>query len=412
METRSPHIMILAGEYSGSLYGSLMARRIRELAPDARLTGVGGHHLQEAGVEILFDSSNWGGIGPMEALKLSPWLAFVYFRLKSIIRSQRPDLVILIDYPGFNMLVARVAKSLGIPTLYYFPPGKYRSAPEDVLDAARTITRVAAPLQLAFDKYNALHAKVDFVGHPLLDILPEAVDAEAVRAELGVKPEEQVIGLLPGSRIAELEYHTPVLCRAAGRLAARGLPVRFFIPLVNTRHPDLQQKAMRLIQREISQVNARIEVLTEDAPKVMAISRLLLVSSGTATLEAAYYGTPMVIVYRVSKLTEFLAPFFHHMPFKFVGLPNIIADRAIVPELVQDQLTEDNLVREALAILENAERDREIRTALKELVPTLGSKGASERVARIALEMAAGWEGAAETSAQPRALQARQTAGR
>jgi lipid-A-disaccharide synthase len=212
--------MIFSGEYSGSLYGSLLARRLRELRPGVRLTGVGGHHMEEAGVELHFDSSGWGGIGPMEALKRSPLLAYAYFKLKAIIHRDRPDLIILIDFPGFNMLVARVAKGLGIPTLYYFPPGKYRSAPEDVLDAARTVTRVAAPLKFSFEKYTALKAAVDFVGHPLLDVLSD-VDEARTRAELGVGANERVVGLLPGSRLAELEYHTGDLCRAAARLHQR-----------------------------------------------------------------------------------------------------------------------------------------------------------------------------------------------
>lgn len=384
--TAGHHIMILSGEYSGSLYGSLLARRLRELRPGVRLTGVGGHHMEEAGVELLFDSSGWGGIGPMEALKRSPLLAYAYFKLKHIIQRDRPDLIILIDFPGFNMLVARVAKKLGIPTLYYFPPGKYRSAPEDVLDAARTVTRVAAPLQFSFEKYQTLNAAVDFVGHPLLDVLSE-VDPARTRAELGLAPDEPVVGLLPGSRLAELEYHTGELCRAAAKLHARFGSLKFLLPLVTHRDPELQERVERLIQWEIATSGAPVRIIHEQAHKVMAISKLLLVSSGTATLEAAFYGTPMVIVYRVSKLTEFLAPLFHALPFKFVGLPNILADRQIVPELVQDQFTEENVVREALAILDNADRGASIRTELKQLIPQLGSKGASERVARIALEM-------------------------
>ena len=386
---RQRHIMILSGEYSGSLYGSLLARRIKELRPEVRLTGVGGHHMEEAGVSLHFDSSTWGGIGPMEALKRSPYLAYAYFKLKSIIHREKPDLIILIDYPGFNMLVARVAKKLGIPTLYYFPPGKYLSPPEDVLDAARTVTRVAAPLKFSFEKYTALNAAVDFVGHPLLDVLSD-VDTNRTRAELGVGPEERVVGLLPGSRLAELEYHTGDLCRAAARLHARFPDLRFLLPLVRSKSPDLQEKAEALVKREIESSHAPITIITEQAHKVMAISKLLLVSSGTATLEATYYGTPMVIVYRVSKLTEFLAPLFHALPFKFIGLPNILADREIVPELVQDQFTEDNVVREALSILDNTDRDARMREELKQLIPQLGPKGASERVARIALEMLPG----------------------
>jgi lipid-A-disaccharide synthase len=384
---RPPHIMILAGEYSGSLYGSLVARRLLDQSPGLRLTGIGGHHMEEAGVSLLFDSSGWGGIGPMEALKRAPLLAWVYFQLKRIIREDPPDLLILIDYPGFNMLVARVARALGIPTLYYFPPGKYRSAPEDVSDAARTITRVAATLQMSFEKYRALDAAVDFVGHPLLDLVPSDVDVARTRSELSIPAGQDVVGVLPGSRLAEFEHHTATLCDAAAQLARERPGLRFVIPLVSHRDPAVHERVERLIAREIARTGAPVEIVREQALKVMAISRLLLVCSGTATLEAAFYGTPMVIVYRVSKLTEFLAPLFHRTPFKFVGLPNILADRTIVPELVQDRFSVPDIVREARAILDDAALEARMRSELRALVPLLGSKGASDRVARIALSM-------------------------
>jgi lipid-A-disaccharide synthase len=285
------------------------------------------------------------------------------------------------------MLIARDAKGLGIPTLYYFPPGKYRSAPEDVLDAARTITRVAAPLQLSFEKYRALQAEVEFVGHPMLDLLPESPDQERTRAELGVKPGEHVIGLLPGSRTAELEFHTRTLCEAAAELSKRHANLRFLVPMVRYRDPALHERMEQLLHREIAKSGAPIDVICEQATKVMSVARLLLICSGTATLEATFYGAPMVIVYRVSKIAEFLAPLFHDVPFKFVGLPNILADCHIVPELVQDEFTTANVVREASAILSDPEREAKIRSQLAALRPHLGSKGASERVARMVLAM-------------------------
>jgi lipid-A-disaccharide synthase len=386
--TARRHVMMLAGEYSGSLYGAVLARRLIELSPQVRLTGIGGHHMADAGVDLFFDSSDWGGIGLIEALKRVPVLAWVYMHLKRRLREDRPDLIILIDYPGFNMRVARLAKSLGIPTLYYFPPGKYRSAPESVQDAARTITRVAAPLYLAFEKYTALNAAVDFVGHPLLDVLSDGEDQAHIRQELGLGPNEQAVGLLPGSRLAELEFHTPAMCQAAKELVRTNPQLRFFIPVVNYRQPGLSERFVQIIRREIEASGAPIKIISsEQAYKVMAIARLLVVSSGTATLEAAFFGTPMVIIYRVSKLTEFFAPLFHQMPFKFVGLPNILADRKIVPELVQDDFTTANVVREARAILDDETNTRRIHEELKGLVPLMGSKGATDRVARIALEM-------------------------
>ncbi|MBI4859263.1 MAG: lipid-A-disaccharide synthase [Candidatus Riflebacteria bacterium] len=379
--------MIVAGEYSGSLYGSVLARRIAELSPGIRLTGIGGHHMEEAGVELLFDSSTWGGIGLVEALKRSPLLLWIFVRLKRFIRSSRPDVIILIDYPGFNMRVVRFARSLGIPTLYYFPPGKYRCAPEDVRDAALTITRVAAPFQIAFDRYQAHNARVELVGHPLLDVISNDTDVQTTRRELGVGPDEQVVGLLPGSRLAELELHTPLLCRAATLLREQDRTLRFFMPLVTYRNASLTTTVQSLVNREIAASRAPITVLKEEAHKVMAASRLILVSSGTATLEAAYFGTPMVIVYRVSRLTALFAPLFHSIPFKFVGLPNILADRPIVPELIQDQFTAENVATAAREILTDRARHDRIRSELLALIPLMGEKGASDRVARMALEM-------------------------
>lgn len=387
-QPKRPHIMILAGEYSGILYGSYVARKILEIRPDARLTGVGGPIMAEAGVDILFDSSNWGGIGLVEALKRSH-LYFVYVKLKRIIRAERPDVIILIDYPGFNMQVARFAKSIGIPTVYHLPPGKYPGRPEAVQGVANTLTKVAAPLGVTYEKYTFLRANVEFVGHPLLDVMPERIDPREARRSLGVPPEKRVVGLLPGSRLAEIEYHTPVLCRAASRLAERHPDLQFVIPLVNYRTKSALRRAVGKLDLEIRRSGAPIHMVMEQAYEVMAASEVLIAASGTATLEAAYFGTPMVIVYRTSKLTEWLALWMYRKtPIQFVGLPNILAGRQIVTELLQGRFTEENVVNETEALLQHRDRLAAMRADLRALLPLLGSKGASERVARMALSLA------------------------
>lgn len=381
--------MLMAGEYSGTVYGAAVARQIREHIPQVRISGVGSPEMAEAGVELLFDSSNWGGIGPVEALKRS-YLYLVYLRLKRIIASDPPDLILLVDYPGFNMLVARYAKSLGIPTLYFFPPGKFCQKAEQITDAARTVTRFAAPFRATYDRYSEAKANVSFVGHPMLDLLPTIDDPTGIRKELSV-PEmaRPLIGILPGSRHQEVRMHSPLLCECARQLAEDYPDVHFIVPIANVNAEEYRSLVEADVERFLRSQGISVNVVVGRAYEVMAVSDLLLVTSGTATLEAAYYRVPMVITYKTTSLTKFLSRVLLRKYPRFFGLPNLLAERQIVPEFIQDAFVPKRVSDAAKDLLDNSERAAQVRKDLDEVVRKLGARGATDRVARMAVEMLA-----------------------
>lgn len=388
MSTNQPHIFLLAGEFSGNLYGAALAREIRRLHPSARMTGIGSSQMADAGVELLYDSSTWGSIGVVESLKRAH-LFFVYAKLKSILRRDRPDVLVLIDYPGFNMQVARFAKSIRIPTVYFFPPGKFSETADSIREAAGTITKVAAPFELTYRRYREAKADVAFVGHPMFDVLKTDPDRDRIRKDFDVQPKEKVIGLLPGSRRQEIRMHTPVLAECARQIALLYPEARFIVPVVNCNLSEYGDFVQETVSRHLRRHGIRVDVTVDRTHDVMAISNLLLVCSGTATLEAAFYEVPMIITYKTSLLTEILARLFYSPFPHYIGLPNILADRMIVPEFIQQDFIPENVIRESRDLLDNQERASLVRSELRQVVGKLGTKGASERVARMALELVA-----------------------
>lgn len=388
MSKSEPHIFLLAGEFSGNLYGAALVRELRRLAPAVRLTGIGGRQMADAGMRLIRDSSTWGGIGLVESLKRCH-LYLVYRKLKELIRRDRPDAIILIDYPGFNMAVARLAKSMGIPTLYYFPPGKFTDTAESILDAARTITKVAAPFELTYRRYREAEADVEFVGHPMFDVLKADLDRDRIRSDFAVSPHQKVIGLLPGSRRQEIRMHTPILAECARQLALLHPEARFIVPVVNCNIREYGDFVQDTVSRHLRRDGIPVDVTVDRTYDVMAISDLLLVCSGTATLEAAYYGSPMVIVYKTTVMTEILARLFYPAMPQYVGLPNILAERMIVPEFIQQDFAPDNILRECREILGSQERVSRMRKDLQTVIDNLGPRGTTEKVARLALGLVA-----------------------
>ncbi|MBI4872927.1 MAG: lipid-A-disaccharide synthase [Candidatus Riflebacteria bacterium] len=386
MSSSNPHIFLLAGEFSGNLYGAALARELRKLSPRLRLSGVGGSQMADAGVHLVRDSSTWGGIGLVESLKRCH-LVWVYRQLVRQLTWDKPDVLVLIDYPGFNMPIARFAKSVGIPTLYYFPPGKFTDSADSIRDAARTITRVAAPFELTYVRYREAQASVEFVGHPLFDVVKTEIDRDRIRADFAIKPNQRIIGLLPGSRRQEIRMHTPILAECARQIALVYPEARFIVPVVNCNLREYGDFVQNTVSRHLRHYGIPVDVTVDRTYDVMAVSDLLVVCSGTATLEAAYYEAPMIVTYRTSLMTEILARLFYPSMPPYVGLPNILAQRMIVPEFIQQDFIPENVIRECRDILDNQQRVAQIRADLRAVVDKLGPRGATERVARMALDL-------------------------
>lgn len=377
-------VFVSAGEYSGNVYVASVIRDLANRYPQLQFEGIGGTELAQSGVKILHNSDQWGSIGVVEALKR--WkLLLVNRGVCAYLEQTRPDLVLLADYPGFNMPLARKAKSLGIPSVYLFPPRKFARDSSRVQDAAKNITRVAAEFEPTFTTYQEAGARVDFVGHPMLDLLP-ILNREEIRLQHGIPPEQKVVLLMPGSREQELVLLLP-LYKELSRILSTKLPaVRFhLLGAQNLKMNPRIRKELEEFEREQLDQGVPIKLLWDNRFEQMCISDFAIATSGTATLELACYQVPMAICYKVTPLTAYLARWFSKIP-EFIGLPNLLANACIVPEYVQEKASAQEMIPFIEATLSSDEKLASIRESLKNAISKLGERGAIARVNRLILE--------------------------
>jgi lipid-A-disaccharide synthase len=368
-------VLLVAGEASGDLHGATLASALATLAPGMRIAGMGGARMAAAGVRLVRRVERVTVVGGTEALGRLPalWSAFKVLRGQLTVR--RPRVLVLIDFPEFNMRLARVARRLGVPVVYFIAPQIWAWRPHRIHAMARDVSRVLAIFPFEVGLYQEAGVPVEFVGHPLLDVLP-ALARDPARHGLAADG-ETLVGLLPGSRDAEVRRHLPVLLGAAQRIRARRPGTRFALPVAGT-------IASGVIVEAVRASGLPVEVRSGDAHRVMAAADLLLIASGTATLEAACYGAPMVVLYRLSALSHAIARRLVR-GVSHISLPNIIAGREIVRELIQDEATPDAVARAGLELLEDEVTRAVQRAALLEVRSRLGEAGAGVRAAQAVL---------------------------
>jgi len=378
-------LLVVAGETSGDFYAASLVDVLQKYG-DFEIYAVGGIQIAKRDVKLLCDSTNWAAIGLFEAFKQAPRLLLVLHRLRKFMQQERPDLLLLVDYPGFNMRLVHAAEKLGIPTVYYFPPSKFATDPANVVDAARSITRVAANFASTYEVYKAAGADVEFVGHPMLDHAnPAMTDAETC-AKYGLDPARPVLALCPGSRRSELEQLLPIMLKAGRIIHERYPQYQFVIPVIATDGPEVFGVSKDCLHEQLKASGIPVTLCEGKIYDLMKLAKLLLICAGTATLEAAWVGTPMVICYKVSFFTEIQARLFYRLP-KFIGLPNIIINRMAVPEVIQHDLTPKNLAQKAFDLLEKPEMYEQQRSDFAEIVAHLGEPGAHERVAEMVVKL-------------------------
>ncbi|MBF0409613.1 MAG: lipid-A-disaccharide synthase [Candidatus Riflebacteria bacterium] len=381
----SKKILITAGETSGDMNAATLIDVLLEKGP-FEIFAVGGPETSRRPVKMLYDSRDWAAIGYIEAIKKVPRLLVVLKKLTDFMAENKPDLLLLIDYPGFNMRLARRAKKLGIPTLFYFPPSRFAVNPEDVRDAAENLSCVAANFTFTYKVYKEAGANVSFVGHPLLDLARPGMPIEDIYKTLQLDPNRPIVGLCPGSRKSELDFLLPIMLKAAEMLLKKFPDLQFLVPVVKTETPDVYGIPKSDLVKQLNESKLPVKLIEGRIYDVMAISKLLLISSGTATLEASRVGTPMIIVYKVSLYTEVLAKIFNKLP-TFIGLPNIILGRQAVPELIQHDFTPEKLFAQASELLSSPEKLQKQKSDLLEVISHLGSPGAHNRVAELAMSL-------------------------
>jgi len=376
-------LLISAGEASGDLHGATLCRALREIHPGVRLIGMGGSRMAAAGMEVVADVSGHAVVGTSEALGRIPRLYRAYRLLKARLIEERPRALVVIDFPEFNLRLARIARRAGVPVVYFIPPQLWAWRRGRIRQMARRVSRVLAVLPFEEKLYRDAGVPVDFVGHPLLDVLPLDLDRAEARRRLDVDPGESVIGLLPGSRREEVERLLPPMLVAAKRLSAAGVARRFALGLA----PTVDVAAVRrLVKAAVDEGGPRVDVFERRTYEVMAAADVVLISSGTATLEAALLGAPMVVCYRVSRVTEAVVRLL--VKVRWCSLPNLIANRGVVPEVLQDELTGQRLAAEALRLIEDPAAAGAQRAAFERVRAQLGAPGVGRRAAQAVIETA------------------------
>ena len=370
-------VLLVVGEASGDLHGSHLVRALRERDSALEISAVGGEALKREGAKIIFDVARIAGMGLTELAGNLTSLWRAYSRVKKNLREQRPSLLILIDFPDFNLRVARVAKRLGVPVLYYISPQVWAWRKRRIAEIARLADRVAVVFPFEAPLYEQAGVKVEFVGHPLLDVARASRPREETLARLGLDPSKQTIALLPGSRRREVAYHLPVMIEAAEMLS-KEMALQFILVRASTVGRDS-------LERSLSGASVGVSLSDGDAYNVLHACDLAWTASGTATLETALMLRPMVIVYRLSRMTYALAR--RLVRVDFIGMANIIAGEKVVPELIQNEVTAEKIAAESRAILGDRELRERMISKLSEVRAKLGSPGAAGRTADIALAM-------------------------
>ena len=366
-------IVVVAGEASGDLHGAGLVEALRRHAPGLAFSGMGGVRMRTVGVRLLADAGETAVVGVSELWEKRRALRAALRTLRGHLAEAGPALLICIDFPDFNLLLARTARRLGIPVCYFISPQVWAWRRGRVRTIRRLVRKMLVLFPFEETLYRAAGVDVAFVGHPLLDALAAVPPRERCREQLGIAEGMNILGLLPGSRAAEIRRHLPLLLEAAGRVRAEESGVAVVLGLSDTAERPTVEAA-------VAGAGVPARVIQGRTHEVMRAADFLMAVSGTVTLEAAVLETPMLITYRLGRLSYWLARLLVRVPF--VGLPNLVADRGIVPELLQHDATPQRLAATALEILRSPARQGTMRAALVDVRRRLGEPGALDRAAR------------------------------
>ena len=367
----SNSILIIAGELSGDVQGGKLVAAIKKISPDVSITGIGGDNMKDAGMELLRHIREMSFLGFSEVIKHLPLIRQIMNELTEWIETNRPETVILIDYPGFNLRLAQKAKKLGCRIVYYISPQVWAWGAGRIKTISRLVDHMIVVFPFEEELYRSAGVKVDFVGHPILEGLNSKLSREEFYEKHGFKLDDPVVGLLPGSRTQEVENLYLQMVEA--------------VELMKKQLPDLQTVtgiSPTLNENIYSNIEAGKDLLhSNDIYDVMQHSAVLFVASGTATLESACLGTPMIIVYKVSPISWFLGKLL--VKLKNIGLVNIVAGEKIVPEILQSEVTATRLASEGLSLLGDKTLMEDTRKKLMMVKESLGKTGASQRAAEL-----------------------------
>lgn len=369
-------VAVIAGEASGDQHGAKLIKAMQKKNPALFFCGIGGPALRQAGVRILVDASELTVVGITEVFSKLPGILKGMGTIKKLLKSLKPELLILIDFPDFNLHIAATAKKIGIPVLYYISPQIWAWRRGRVKRIGRLVDHMAVILPFEQQFYTTNHVPVTFVGHPLLDTpLPTADQIFATGVEGQV-----TIGLVPGSRDNEITRHLPVMLNTADILKDRLKQARFII----SQAASVERKQIEMIVAQ-HPCRMNVEIISDGVETVFERSDVIVAASGTVTLQAAIHGVPMVIIYKVSPISFMLGRALIRVPN--IGLVNLVAGRQLVPEFVQKAANAENISSAVEEMLTDRIKLNHLKKQLFALRDVMGGAGASDRVAELALGM-------------------------
>jgi lipid-A-disaccharide synthase len=372
-------ILISAGEASGDLHAGSVTRALKELEPKVEVFGMGGNALRAAGGEVLFDIKDHSVMGFWEVVCKLPDIYKLENAFKKVMDERKPDCLLVIDYPGFNMRIAKIAKQKGIPVVSFIAPSAWAWRQSRAKGVVKVVDKIASIFPFEYDLYKRYGADIEFVGHPLVDVVKPHLDLAAAMDKAGKVPGQPLILLMPGSRMMEINRLLPVILDAAKIIAAKLPGVTFAMPRADTIPKEV-------LEKQIAVSGLKVRLTEGDTYDVMSVADLALATSGTVTLEAALGGLGSVILYKTSPISFAIAK--HVVDIPYIGLPNIVAGRQILPELLQDVCTPEVVAKAALELLQ-PERFKQMEEDLSEVKRKLGAPGAVKRVAELVLRTAA-----------------------
>lgn len=372
-------IMFSAGEVSGDMHGASIAKAIRKREPEARLFGFGGPQMESAGVEICCNMQDYNVMGFWEVIKNLRRIFKLRDYLLEVMDKEKPDLLVLIDYPDFNWRLAAKAKKLGIPIFSYIPPSAWAWRKGRAKPVARLADQIAAIFPFETQVYEEAGANIQFVGNPLIDTVKPSMSREEAAQYFSMDLSHNNVLLLPGSRKQEIEIILPEILKAAVELSKRHENMDFYLPVAS----GISETRLQEI---ISEFDVDVQIKKDHTYDLMNACDFAIATSGTVTLEAALLELPSVILYKMSPISYCIGKILIHLPN--FSLPNIIAGERILPELLQAEISTARIVQEAEKMFKDRATAMETKKRLQKIRQSLGEPKAAERVAALILQTA------------------------
>ena len=371
-------VFISTGEPSGDFYGAQLAKCLWEIDPGLSILGIGSDEMRACGVNLLFDSTLWSAIGLLESICKGKYILPAFWKIRSFLRYNPVSLLVVIDFPSINFRLAKLAKQLNIPVVYYFPPSAWSSTGKVAKRVAEVADEIIVTFSFTEKIYKEAGVKCRFWGHPIADFDFSKVPSDPALESINLSSFSPVIGLFPGSRTQEIEDIFTVMLKACN-IFYRQFPNSFF--LLSLARPALYSQLKAKLNK-----NKLPIVIVKNPYQIMSKANFLLVTSGTITLEATLFACPMLIIYRLSSFSWWLAHLVKELPI-YCGLPNLIAQREVVPELLQSQANPTNIANFMIKLWETHSWQEEMKKNLLEIANSIGKKGVSRKIASTVYQL-------------------------